>query len=99
MGAHGTSSTHLVGAASSGEARRSTGHGVQRGTAFNEASARSGRMYYSEPTDGISLAYPRRGSGPPVVMIHGSPGDHTEYDRLAPLVAPHAAGVVGAFRG
>ena len=32
------------------------------------------------PVDGFSLAYDRAESGPPVVLLHGWPGDRTDYD-------------------
>src|ERR1700753_2309736 len=49
--------------------------------------------------DGFRLAYCRHGSGPAVVLIHGSPGDHHEYDRLVPLLADHAELLVMDLRG
>lgn len=36
--------------------------------------------------NGISLAYERRGSGTPLVLIHGYPLDHTIWDDVAPLL-------------
>jgi pimeloyl-ACP methyl ester carboxylesterase len=40
-------------------------------------------MQYSQATDGFRLAYERSGSGgPPVVMLHGWPGDHTDWDQV-----------------
>ena len=30
--------------------------------------------------DGTSIAYERTGSGPPVVLVHGTAGDHTRWD-------------------
>jgi pimeloyl-ACP methyl ester carboxylesterase len=56
-------------------------------------------MFFSRPTDGFRLAYRREGSGRPVVMVHGSPGDGREYDKLAALVSPHAQAVVPDLRG
>jgi len=41
-------------------------------------------MQYSAPTDGFRLAYERSGSGPAVVLLHGWPGDHTDWDQLVP---------------
>jgi pimeloyl-ACP methyl ester carboxylesterase len=43
-------------------------------------------MQYSAPTDGFRLAYERSGSGAPVVLLHGWPGDHTDWDPLVPGV-------------
>lgn len=31
--------------------------------------------------DGVSIAYDRRGDGPPVVLLHGLPGDHRLWQR------------------
>lgn len=56
-------------------------------------------MKHSAPTDGFRLAYDRSGSGPPVVMLHGWPGDRTDYDRLAPLLVGRADVLVPDLRG
>jgi len=56
-------------------------------------------MYYSSPTDGYRLAYRKNGSGRPVVMVHGSPGDGHEYDKLAHIVSSRAMTVVPDLRG
>ena len=37
--------------------------------------------------DGFELAYDRVGSGPAVVLLHGWPGDRTDYRDLVPLLA------------
>jgi pimeloyl-ACP methyl ester carboxylesterase len=37
--------------------------------------------------DGFELAYDRTGSGPGVVLLHGWPGDRTDYRDLVPLLA------------
>ena len=43
------------------------------------------KMQYSGPTDGFRLAYERSGSkNNPVVLLHGWPGDHTDWDQLVP---------------
>jgi pimeloyl-ACP methyl ester carboxylesterase len=34
--------------------------------------------------DGFTLAYDRIGSGPPVLLLHGWPGDRTDYRDLVP---------------
>jgi pimeloyl-ACP methyl ester carboxylesterase len=41
-------------------------------------------MQYSAPTDGFRLAYERTGSGAPVVLLHGWPGDHTDWEEIVP---------------
>jgi pimeloyl-ACP methyl ester carboxylesterase len=46
-------------------------------------------MQYSVLEDGFRLAYERSGSGPSVVLLHGWPGDHTDWDQ----VIPHLQGV------
>jgi pimeloyl-ACP methyl ester carboxylesterase len=56
-------------------------------------------MHFTSPTDGYRLAYRKNGSGKPVIMVHGSPGDGHEYDKLAALVAPHATTIVPDLRG
>ena len=42
------------------------------------------QMQHSAPTDGFRLAYERSGSGAPVLLLHGWPGDHTDWDQLVP---------------
>ena len=37
----------------------------------------------SEPVDGFSLAYERRGSGRAVLLLHGWPGDHGDWREVA----------------
>jgi pimeloyl-ACP methyl ester carboxylesterase len=54
---------------------------------------------YTAPFEGFKLAYDRRGSGPPVVMLHGWPGDRTDYEALAPLVADFADVITPDLRG
>jgi pimeloyl-ACP methyl ester carboxylesterase len=40
----------------------------------------------SAPVDGFRLAYDRSGSGAPVILLHGWPGDRTDYRALVPLL-------------
>ncbi|MCA0145331.1 alpha/beta fold hydrolase [Blastococcus sp. LR1] len=54
---------------------------------------------YSRPVDGFRLAYDRTGGGPPVVLLHGWPGDRTDYRLLAPLLTDVADVVVPDLRG
>jgi pimeloyl-ACP methyl ester carboxylesterase len=59
-------------------------------------------MQTSAPVDGFRLAYERAGLGPPappVVLLHGWPGDHTDYDDLAPLLTDAAEVIVPDLRG
>jgi pimeloyl-ACP methyl ester carboxylesterase len=44
-------------------------------------------MPVSTAVDGFRLAYDRAGDGPAVVLLHGWPGDRTDYRRLAPMLA------------
>ncbi|HXD58559.1 MAG TPA: alpha/beta hydrolase [Thermoleophilaceae bacterium] len=53
----------------------------------------------SAPVDDFSLAYDRVGSGPPVVLLHGWPGDRTDYRSVVPLLAGRADVIVPDFRG
>jgi pimeloyl-ACP methyl ester carboxylesterase len=56
-------------------------------------------MQRSAPVDGFSLAYERSGSGPPVVLLHGWPGDHTDYADVVPLLTADFEVVVPDLRG
>ena len=54
----------------------------------------------SGAVDGFRLAYDREGAGRPVVLLHGWPGDRTDYRVLAPaLVARGYEVVVPDLRG
>jgi pimeloyl-ACP methyl ester carboxylesterase len=44
-------------------------------------------MPRSQPVDGFSLAYERRGEGPPVLLLHGWSGMRTDYRALVPLLS------------
>lgn len=39
-----------------------------------------------DTTDGFALEYERSGSGPPVVLLHGWPGDHTDFAEVVELL-------------
>jgi pimeloyl-ACP methyl ester carboxylesterase len=56
-------------------------------------------MLTSTPVDGFRLAYEQAGAGPPVVLLHGWPGDHTDFEALAPLLTDTAEVVVPDLRG
>jgi pimeloyl-ACP methyl ester carboxylesterase len=49
--------------------------------------------------DGFRLAYDRTGAGPAVLLLHGWPGDRTDYREIVPLVAPAADVIVPDLRG
>jgi pimeloyl-ACP methyl ester carboxylesterase len=53
----------------------------------------------SAPVDGFTLAYDRSGTGEPVVLLHGWPGDRTDYEALVPLLDGQAEVVVPDLRG
>jgi len=59
-------------------------------------------MRQDSAVDGFRLTYDRAGQdpqGPPVVLLHGWPGDRTDYRAVAPLVAAAADVVVPDLRG
>lgn len=56
-------------------------------------------MHYTKSTNGYRLAYRKNGSGRPILMVHGSPGDGHEYDKLAALVSIYAMTIVPDLRG
>jgi pimeloyl-ACP methyl ester carboxylesterase len=45
------------------------------------------RVEKSLPVDGFRLAYERTGRGPAVVLLHGWPGDRTDYRAVVPLLS------------
>ena len=49
--------------------------------------------------DEFRLAYERTGSGPAVLLLHGWPGDRTDYRAVVPLVARSADVIVPDLRG
>lgn len=53
----------------------------------------------SRPVDGFRLAYDDVGAGPAVVLLHGWPGDRTDYRRVVPLLSSRARVVVPDLRG
>ena len=55
----------------------------------------------SAPVDGFRLAYDRHGSAgaPPVVLLHGWPGNRNDYRRVIPLLTDNADVVVPDLRG
>lgn len=56
-------------------------------------------MRQGTAVDGFRLAYERTGSGPAVLLLHGWPGDRTDYSAVAPLVAQAADVIVPDLRG
>ncbi len=55
----------------------------------------------STPVDGFRLAFGRHGSpgAPPVVLLHGWPGNRHDYRRVVPLLADAADVIVPDLRG
>ena len=49
--------------------------------------------------DGFRLEYDRLGSGPPVVLLHGWPGDRRDYRKLVPMLADRFELLVPDLRG
>jgi pimeloyl-ACP methyl ester carboxylesterase len=56
-------------------------------------------MPTSFPVDGFRLAYDRSGSGDPVMLLHGWPGDRLDYREVAPRLTDVADIVVPDLRG
>ncbi len=46
-------------------------------------------MEHLRSADGTVIAYARSGSGPPLVLVHGSMADHTRWGRVLPALAAH----------
>src|ERR1700753_262422 len=61
-------------------------NGPDRGQPVCEDGADDGRKDTGMAADGFELAYDRTGSGPAVVLLHGWPGDRTDYRELIPLL-------------
>jgi pimeloyl-ACP methyl ester carboxylesterase len=56
-------------------------------------------MRQETAVDGFRLGYDRTGSGPPVLLLHGWPGDRTDYREVVPLVSAAADVIVPDLRG
>jgi pimeloyl-ACP methyl ester carboxylesterase len=56
-------------------------------------------MPYSDPVDGFRLAYDRVGHGPAVLLLHGWPGDRTDYRAVVPEVSVAAEVIAMDLRG
>jgi pimeloyl-ACP methyl ester carboxylesterase len=57
------------------------------------------RVQKSRPVDGFRLVYDRTGSGHAVVLLHGWPGDRSDYRDVVPLLSTSADVVVPDLRG
>ncbi|ELZ87530.1 hydrolase [Haloferax elongans ATCC BAA-1513] len=47
-------------------------------------------MHTITSADGTAIAYERGGNGPPLVLVHGTAGDHTSWDAIRPTLEAHA---------
>ncbi|MFG3207068.1 alpha/beta fold hydrolase [Streptomyces sp. NPDC048192] len=56
-------------------------------------------MPFSQPTQGFRNYFERSGSGTPVVLVHGNPGDHMEFSRVVPLLGDGVDVVTPDLRG
>jgi pimeloyl-ACP methyl ester carboxylesterase len=56
-------------------------------------------MQRSAPIDGFSLAYDRIGHGPPVLLLHGWPGDRHDWREVAPHLSEDHELIVPDLRG
>ena len=56
-------------------------------------------MRQDKAVDGFRLAYDRTGQGPAVLLLHGWPGDRTDYREVVPLVAASTEVIVPDLRG
>jgi pimeloyl-ACP methyl ester carboxylesterase len=44
---------------------------------------------HARSSDGTEIAYWTSGAGPPLVLVHGAPADHTRWRPLLPFLEPH----------
>ena len=56
-------------------------------------------MHSSSPVDGFRLAYERDGAGPPVILLHGWPGDHADHRDVMALLRERADVIAPDLRG
>jgi pimeloyl-ACP methyl ester carboxylesterase len=56
-------------------------------------------MRLTSAVDGFRLAYDRSGDGPAVLLLHGWPGDRTDYRDVVPLISPSTDVVMPDLRG
>ena len=50
-------------------------------------------------SDGTDIAYWTSGEGPPLVLVHGTPADHTRWEPLLPYLEPHVTAIAMDRRG
>ena len=56
-------------------------------------------MPRSASVDGFSLAYERHGAGPPVVLLHGWPGDRHDWREVVAALGDEVTAIVPDLRG
>ena len=66
---------------------------------MNSPTPEIGDERRSSPVDGFRVAYDRAGEGPPVVLLHGWPGDRADHRLVVPLLTGAADVVVPDLRG
>jgi pimeloyl-ACP methyl ester carboxylesterase len=81
----------------SGTGERSDGYPLW--AVLESRPTKGSEMLYSAAIDGFRLAYERSGSGPSVVLLHGWPGDHTDWDQLIPRLTDVADVLAPDLRG
>jgi pimeloyl-ACP methyl ester carboxylesterase len=52
-------------------------------------TTRESHRYTVTSRDGTRIAFGRSGQGPPLVVVHGTPADHTRWEPLLPYLEPH----------
>src|ERR1700722_4553356 len=59
----------------------------------------AGFAYRRIDVEGAAITCPRRGSGPPLLLLHGYPENHLMWRHVAPLLAEHHTVVAPDLRG
>src|SRR5271167_785620 len=73
---------------------------ARRCSADGDPAAATYVVLTSAPCGGFQLAYERHGAGAqPVVLLHGWPGDHTDFRHVVPLLGDDVDVVVPDLRG
>jgi pimeloyl-ACP methyl ester carboxylesterase len=63
---------------------------LDRGRSADRARTGESTMTRVVSGDGTQIAYWTSGEGPPLVLVHGAPADHTRWRPLLPYLEPHA---------
>jgi haloacetate dehalogenase len=59
----------------------------------------AGFEYRRIDVEGVTINFARRGSGPPLLLLHGYPENHLMWRHVAPLLAEHHTVVAADLRG